>query len=55
MAPGQHVADNKVGYKKLAGGVEFVDAIPKNPSGKLLRRVLRDVARGVRLRPVAKL
>jgi 4-coumarate--CoA ligase len=40
----QHVADAKVEYKRLAGGVEFVDAIPKNPSGKLLRRVLRDQA-----------
>ncbi|KAH9178629.1 amp dependent CoA ligase [Lactarius sanguifluus] len=40
----KHVADHKVAYKKLAGGVEFVDAIPKNPSGKLLRRVLRDKA-----------
>ena len=51
----QHVADNKVGYKRLAGGVEFVDVIPKNPSGKLLRRVLRDTARSLRLRPAAKL
>ncbi|KAL0961368.1 hypothetical protein HGRIS_006324 [Hohenbuehelia grisea] len=41
----QHVADNKVKYKQLAGGVEFVDVIPKNPSGKLLRRVLREMAR----------
>ncbi|KAG1784859.1 uncharacterized protein HD556DRAFT_1461201 [Suillus plorans] len=41
----KHVADNKVAYKHLAGGVVFVDVIPKNPSGKLLRRVLRDRAR----------
>ncbi|KAF9219269.1 acetyl-CoA synthetase-like protein [Gyrodon lividus] len=41
----KHVADNKVAYKHLAGGVEFIDAIPKNPSGKLLRRVLRDRTR----------
>ena len=41
----QHVADHKVVYKCLAGGVEFIDIIPKNPSGKLLRRVLRDRAR----------
>jgi 4-coumarate--CoA ligase len=27
----KYVADNKVKYKHLVGGVEFVDAIPKNP------------------------
>ncbi|KAG2032893.1 hypothetical protein BDR03DRAFT_903206 [Suillus americanus] len=51
----KHVADNKVGYKKLAGGVEIIDVIPKNPSGKLLRRVLRDKAREMRTKPKAKL
>ncbi|KZP07131.1 amp dependent CoA ligase [Athelia psychrophila] len=40
-----HVADAKSRYKWLAGGVEFVDKIPKTPSGKLLRRVLRERAR----------
>lgn len=50
----KHVADNKVAYKHLAGGVEFVDMIPKNPSGKLLRRVLRDRARDL-VRPSSKL
>ncbi|KAI5835205.1 acetyl-CoA synthetase-like protein [Schizophyllum commune Tattone D] len=44
----QHVAKNKVAYKHLKGGVEFVDMIPKNPSGKLLRRLLREKARGLR-------
>ncbi|KAI5860242.1 acetyl-CoA synthetase-like protein [Durotheca rogersii] len=33
-----------VKYKRLAGGVKFVDAIPKNPSGKILRRELREQA-----------
>ncbi|TCD60045.1 hypothetical protein EIP91_010839, partial [Steccherinum ochraceum] len=42
------VADAKVHYKRLAGGVEFVDAIPKNPSGKLLRRFLREKAKELR-------
>ncbi|KIJ62741.1 hypothetical protein HYDPIDRAFT_114438 [Hydnomerulius pinastri MD-312] len=52
----KHVADNKVAFKKLAGGVEFIDVVPKNPSGKLLRRVLRDKAREMRSRPrLAKL
>lgn len=36
------VAARKSSYKKLAGGLDFVDAIPKNPSGKILRRILRD-------------
>jgi len=40
----KHVADAKVQYKWLTGGVEFIDAIPKNPSGKILRRFLRDRA-----------
>ncbi|KAH7884921.1 hypothetical protein F5I97DRAFT_1811321 [Phlebopus sp. FC_14] len=51
----KHVGDKKVAYKRLAGGVEFVDVIPKNPSGKLLRRVLRERARGLRVRAAAKL
>jgi 4-coumarate--CoA ligase len=29
-------------YKRLDGGIEFVDAIPKSASGKTLRRILRD-------------
>jgi acyl-CoA synthetase (AMP-forming)/AMP-acid ligase II len=31
-------------YKALTGGVRFVDAIPKNASGKILKRVLREEA-----------
>ena len=45
----QHVADHKVKYKHLCG-VEFVDVVPKNPSGKLLRRFLRDRARELKAR-----
>ncbi|PPQ93094.1 hypothetical protein CVT25_003126 [Psilocybe cyanescens] len=44
----KHVAQNKIHYKHLAGGVEFVSVIPTSPSGKLLRRVLRDQAKGLR-------
>ena len=44
----KHVADNKVAYKHLAGGVEVVDTIPTSPSGKLLRRVVRDKAKELR-------
>jgi acyl-coenzyme A synthetase/AMP-(fatty) acid ligase len=32
-------------YKELTGGVRFVDVIPKNPSGKILKRVLREMAK----------
>lgn len=55
----QHVSDAKVAYKHLAGGIEFVDSIPKNPSGKLLRRFMRDQAKALREKaktaPTAKL
>jgi 4-coumarate--CoA ligase len=39
------VADNLAPYKQLRGGVRFLDAIPKNAIGKMLRRELRDQAR----------
>ncbi|OBT71320.1 hypothetical protein VF21_09125 [Pseudogymnoascus sp. 05NY08] len=32
-------------HKQLRGGVVFVDQIPKSPSGKILRRVLKDKSR----------
>lgn len=32
-------------YKKLRGGVRFVDEIPKSPSGKILRRLLKQQAK----------
>ena len=35
------VAQKVLPQKKLRGGVEFVDQIPKSPSGKILRRMLR--------------
>lgn len=45
----QFVSDKKVNYKWLKGGLVFVDAIPKNPSGKILRRMLRDRAKSLTL------
>ncbi|TFK36900.1 amp dependent CoA ligase [Crucibulum laeve] len=45
----QHVSDSKVHYKWLRGGIEFIDVIPKNPSGKILRRVLRERARATKV------
>ena len=32
-------------YKRLDGGVIFIDQIPKSASGKILRRILRDAAK----------
>ncbi|CAG9808478.1 unnamed protein product [Chironomus riparius] len=37
----EYVAQRVSDYKKLAGGVEFVDTIPKNTTGKILRRELK--------------
>jgi acyl-CoA synthetase (AMP-forming)/AMP-acid ligase II len=39
------VADNLARHKQLRGGVIFLDAIPKSPSGKILRRELREMAK----------
>ncbi|KAF8146903.1 acetyl-CoA synthetase-like protein [Mycena galopus ATCC 62051] len=38
----QYIAEHKVTYKHLGGGIEICDAIPKTASGKILRRLLRD-------------
>lgn len=35
------VEDNVTNYKRLRGGVKFMDAIPKTASGKILRRELK--------------
>jgi acyl-coenzyme A synthetase/AMP-(fatty) acid ligase len=41
----KYVEQHKAHYKWLRGGIEFIDAIPKSPSGKILRRLLRDKER----------
>ncbi|KAK2813974.1 hypothetical protein FQN50_000378 [Emmonsiellopsis sp. PD_5] len=51
----RHVEDHKAHYKWLRGGVEFIDVIPKSPSGKILRRYLRDRDREARRRRGSKL
>lgn len=38
----EFVKQRKSRPKWLAGGIEFVDAVPKSASGKVLRRVLRE-------------
>ncbi|KAE9402574.1 amp dependent CoA ligase [Gymnopus androsaceus JB14] len=38
----KHVADAKSKHKWLSGGIAFIDIIPRNASGKILRRLLRD-------------
>ena len=38
------LAEKVARHKRLAGGVKFVDSIPKNPSGKIQRKILRDEA-----------
>jgi 4-coumarate--CoA ligase len=51
--PGSHITEDGVkrlisatlaSYKQLTGGVVFLDEIPKSPSGKILKRVLREWA-----------
>ena len=37
-----YIVERVAPCKKLRGGIVFVDTIPKSPSGKILRRVLRD-------------
>ncbi|XP_037050002.1 4-coumarate--CoA ligase 1-like [Bradysia coprophila] len=39
----QFVADNTSKVKRLRGGAKFVDEIPRNASGKILRRQMRDM------------
>ncbi|TVY62490.1 Acyl-CoA ligase AFT1-1 [Fusarium oxysporum f. sp. cubense] len=38
----KHVEDHKARHKWLKGGIEFIKVIPKSPTGKILRRLLRD-------------
>jgi len=51
----KHVESHKARHKWLKGGVEFIEVIPKSPSGKILRRLLRDKEREARRKKGAKL
>ncbi|EDV44260.1 uncharacterized protein Dana_GF16109, isoform B [Drosophila ananassae] len=48
----QFVNEHASPAKRLRGGVIFVDEIPKNPSGKILRRILREM---LKKKPKSKL
>lgn len=51
----KHVEEHKARYKWITGGIEFIDAIPKSPSGKILRRFLRDKEKEKRRKTGSKL
>jgi 4-coumarate--CoA ligase len=40
-----YMKERLAGYKQLVGGVKFVDTIPKNASGKILKKDLKEMAR----------
>jgi len=40
----EYMRERLASYKQLEGGVVFVEAIPKNASGKILKRMLREQA-----------
>lgn len=41
----RYVRENAASHKQLRGGVVYIDAIPKSPSGKILRKDLRALAK----------
>lgn len=51
----KHVEDHKTNYKWLRGGIEFIDVVPKSPSGKILRRLMRDQEKAKMKKQGAKL
>ncbi|KAH6869190.1 hypothetical protein B0T10DRAFT_418880 [Thelonectria olida] len=51
----RHVEEHKAKYKWLKGGIEVIEVIPKSPSGKILRRLLRDKEKRARKGKQARL
>lgn len=51
----RHVEEHKASYKWIKGGIEFIDEVPKSPSGKILRRMLRDKEKAARTKNGARL
>jgi 4-coumarate--CoA ligase len=41
----KYMREKLAGYKQLTGGVMFVDAVPKNASGKILKKELKERSR----------
>ena len=41
----KYVKERLASFKRLEGGVIFVETIPKNASGKILKRILREQAK----------
>lgn len=41
----KYMRERLASYKMLEGGIKWVEAIPKNASGKILKRVLREEAK----------
>lgn len=39
-----YMKSNVAPFKRITGGVVFLEAIPKNPSGKIIRKTLRERA-----------
>jgi acyl-coenzyme A synthetase/AMP-(fatty) acid ligase len=50
----QYVQEKKSRNKWL-GGIEIIDSVPKSPSGKILRRVLRKDFKAEWMQPIPKL
>ncbi len=51
----KHVQKQKSKHKWLRGGIEFVDVIPKSPSGKILRKDLKELEKAKRMQNGARL
>ncbi|GAM84216.1 hypothetical protein ANO11243_022100 [Dothideomycetidae sp. 11243] len=51
----RHVEKHLARHKWLKGGIEFIDVVPKSPSGKILRRLIRDKEKEKRRAQGAKL
>ncbi|KAG5895466.1 hypothetical protein JTB14_013381 [Gonioctena quinquepunctata] len=51
----EYVAEKVSPQKKLRGGVIFVQSIPKNPSGKILRKLLKEQLRELKGPQISKL